>query len=245
MFRYINDIISKIQRLDKRLDDINVLTNKHWKEIRDDDRVITVIFTKNENTYRITEKGHVIKGKWEFLGNEKIEIEVDGESKLYKHKFHNDCILLLNLDGTLDFNLYIDEKIFNTSLNTIQKIDNYIEDLARNSLETKKNHTLQILSPGKDEFDPVEYPQIENELDKLKLELIDYPIENQDQILLSYLFNYSIKNEFIISNPKLCKDLTNDRLSITLIEKLLSVSIDNRAFQKNFIEYISKKIKTN
>jgi hypothetical protein len=188
MINYLSDLIPKFIRFDKKLDDITVLTNKHWIEVREDNRRLTLIFSKDPKVIRLSENGLISKGTWEYLGNNKIEIEVGGEAKLYQHKFHDDKILLLNLDSTDEYTLFIQEHDYFTLLNNSQEITNYISSIATaysTSRSAKVNAEITIRNNN--HFHEIDYPEIKTEIESLKKSLKNYPSTNQADILTHFL----------------------------------------------------------
>ena len=71
MKRFLSEILPSIRRLDKRLDDTAALINRHWVEIRDDDKIVRMFF-QNSNAFRVSINGIITRGTWEYLGDNKI-----------------------------------------------------------------------------------------------------------------------------------------------------------------------------
>jgi len=84
---YISDIIPRIQKFSQKLDNLTLLTNKHWVVIDEIDNNKNVYIFRQNNELLISQNGKVEKAKWEYLGNNSILIYRNSESYLFKHGF--------------------------------------------------------------------------------------------------------------------------------------------------------------
>jgi hypothetical protein len=63
MKTFILDIIPKIERFSKKLDNITVLTNKHWVFLEEElEKKIVYIFREKDNQLLISENGKISTG---------------------------------------------------------------------------------------------------------------------------------------------------------------------------------------
>jgi hypothetical protein len=92
MQTYIYDIIPSISRYSKQLNDETLLTSRHWV-------VIDEIANRKNRELLISTNGLVEKGKWDYLGNDKILIEQNGKAFLFRHGFFEDDFLALKIEG--------------------------------------------------------------------------------------------------------------------------------------------------
>ncbi len=128
MMKFIKDIIPKISRYSKKLDDVTTLTNQHWVYVdRNSTSKVVFIFRSNSDLL-ISVNGKVEKGKWTYLGNDYLLVERPNESHLYKHGFFDDTVLALKVDGTLDFAVFINETKIGKELNTLENVLNYLDN---------------------------------------------------------------------------------------------------------------------
>ena len=244
MLNYLSDLVPKFIRFDKKLDDITVLTNKHWIEVREDNRRLTLIFSKDPKVIRLSENGLISKGSWEYLGNNKIEIEIHGEAKLYQHKFHDDKILLLNLDGTQEYTLFIQEHDYHTLLNNSQKITNYITNISTESSKSRStNDFIELVIRNDKHFHELDYPEINLEIETLKQSLKNYPSNHQVDILISFLKYHSLKKEWVQINPVLCRDLTSGKITLKRISEFINLTLNKPNIQEQFLIYCERELK--
>lgn len=243
MLNYLSDLIPKFIRLNKKLDDITVLTNKHWIEFREDGRKVTLIFSQNPKIIRTSENGIIVKGSWEYLGNNKIEIELNGEANLYQHRFHDDKILLLNLDGTEKFTLFIQETEYVLFLNNYQKITNYIDKISSNFSSGSKSVSSLLKIKDENSFNEIDYPEIKSEIDVLKVRLKEYTSKYQVEILIHFLQNNSLKKEWVQINPIFCHDLVNNMLPINHISIFVQLCSNNSKLLELFMNYFTAEIR--
>lgn len=154
MMKFIKDIIPKISRYSKKLDDVTTLTNQHWVYIdRNSTSKVVFIFRSNSDLL-ISVNGKVEKGKWTYLGNDYLLVERPNENNLYKHGFFDDTVLALKVDGTLDFAVFINETKIGKELNTLENVLNYLDNkYIRYILQT--NEEINNVTVYTEDFNPV------------------------------------------------------------------------------------------
>ncbi len=128
MRTFIADIIPKIQRYSKKLDDLTKLTNQHWVSLGDINQNKKVFIFRQNNQLLISENGIVEKGSWEYLGNQSLLIDTKQESYLLKHGFFDENVIALKLDSTDSYAFFINETKYDKELNNINDIIRFLSD---------------------------------------------------------------------------------------------------------------------
>ena len=128
MKTFIADIIPKIQRFSKKLDDLTKLTNQHWVSLGDITNNKKVFIFRQNNQLLISENGIVEKGSWEYLGNQSLLIETKSESYLLKHGFFDENVIALKLDSTNSYAFFVNETKYNRELNNINDVIRFLSD---------------------------------------------------------------------------------------------------------------------
>jgi hypothetical protein len=138
MRTFIADIIPKIQRYSKQLDELTKLTNQHWVSLNDITKSKRVFIFRPNNQLIISENGIVERGSWEYLGNQSLLLETKAESYLLKHGFFDENVIALKLDSTNNYAFFINETKYNNELNNIYDILKFLEEkyLTNNSTST-------------------------------------------------------------------------------------------------------------
>ena len=247
MRTFISDIIPRLQRFSSKLDNNSALTNKNWVLLSDEpDKKVVYIFSEKESLLRIAENGKIRKGKWDNLGNNSIEIEIDNEAMLFKHAFVDDNLLALKLDGTEEFAILINEPNYDKFLNSIDKLNSFLEDkYLRQTTESFTSLPKQIgniiINPEQ-EFNPNDFPGLKIELEILKRKLEIYPKQNVADIIISFTKEHSLKNELFMINPVFSKDIVNQVIGLKQIEMLFDASNSNITFQDHFQNFIRQEL---
>lgn len=127
MRTFIADIIPRIQKFSKKLDDLTNLTNQHWVSLGDITQVKRVFIFRGNNELIISENGKAEKGSWEYLGNQSLLIETKNESLLLKHGFFDENIIALKLDSTDSYAFFVNETKYNKELNSIEDVLKFLE----------------------------------------------------------------------------------------------------------------------
>lgn len=142
MKTYITDILPKIQKFSKDLDDLTLLTNQHWVVIDEINTVKIIYYFKTNNELLISRNGIVEKGKWELLSNNSIIIDKENQSYLFKHGFLDKNILALKIDTKEEYVFLINENKYNGNLNSFNKIIDFLNKQYPNQKEKNKSNVL-------------------------------------------------------------------------------------------------------
>lgn len=128
MKTYIASIIPKINKFSRKLDDVALLTEKHWIVIDELSNSKYVYIFRNNSELLISRNGLVEKGKWEYLGNNSILIENNDGVFLFRHGFFDSNILALKIDGKEEYAFLINETLFDKYLNSIEAILKFLKN---------------------------------------------------------------------------------------------------------------------
>ena len=126
MQTFIADIIPKLQRFSKKLDDLSLLTNQHWVVLDELGKSKNVYIFRSSNELLISANGKVEKGKWEYLGNSSLLIDRKDESYLFKHGFFDENVMALKIDGKEEYAILVNENRFEGELNSVEKVTNFL-----------------------------------------------------------------------------------------------------------------------
>jgi len=146
MKTYFSDIVPRIKRFSKELDNQTLLTNQHWVVIDDIDKSKNVYIFRPNNELLISQNGKIEKAKWEYLGHNSLLIDRKDESFLFKHGFFDENILALKVDSNDDNDKYaflVNETKFDKELNSSSSV---IEFLNRKYIEP---HNIEGIQAGK------------------------------------------------------------------------------------------------
>ncbi len=163
MKTFIADIIPKIQRFSKKLDDLTLLTNNHWVSLSDILNSKTVYIFRPNNQLLVSENGLVQKGTWEYLGNQSLLLDTNSQSYLLKQGFFDENVLALKLDSSDQFAFFVNETNFDRELNNINDV---LEFLTNKYLRNNNNSgSSKIKFTKKDKLGNVILPRyLEGEL---------------------------------------------------------------------------------
>lgn len=175
MKTYLTDIIPKIQRYSKKIDDLTKLTNQHWVVVDELIGSKTIYIFRSNHELLISHDGRVERAKWEYLGNDSLLIDRKDEIYLFKHGFLDENILALKLDSSNEYAFLVNENNYKGELNSLSNI---IDFLTKKYLTKQRSNPLTEsvkLSPKlKEEPKKIEPRIIELKTDKGKLKIITY-----------------------------------------------------------------------
>lgn len=151
MKSYILDIIPKIQRFSRKLDDTSNLLGHHWVLFDDSlNETKTVFIFRAQNELIIAKNGIIEKARWDYLGNDSIILETQENSFLMKHGFLDEKILALKRDSFNDFSIFINESKANQEFNSIEHIVSFLDKTYLLSIvnnDTWQQGNIQFLNP--------------------------------------------------------------------------------------------------
>ena len=115
MKTYFSNIIPKIRKYSKKLDDLTLLKNQNWVLIDDSNNIKNVFIFRDNNQIIISKNGIAKKERWEHLGGNNLLIDIDDESYLFKHAFLDENIFALKLDSKTEFVFLINESKYESN----------------------------------------------------------------------------------------------------------------------------------
>ncbi len=123
---YLADIIPKIQRFSKQLDNLTLLTNQHWVVIDGILEGKSVYIFRPNGELLISTNGEVEKARWELLGQNSILVDMKHKSYLFKHGFFDENVLALKIDGREEYAFLLNENRYSGELNTSEHVIDYL-----------------------------------------------------------------------------------------------------------------------
>lgn len=126
MITYFLDLIPKLQKFSKKLDDLTFLTNQHWVVVDEISNSKIVYIFRTNNELLISHNGKVEKANWEYLGNNSLLIDKNEESFLFKHGFLDENVLALKVDSKNQYAFLVNENKYDGELNSIDKIADFL-----------------------------------------------------------------------------------------------------------------------
>ena len=148
MQTFIADIIPKLQKFSKKLDDLSLLTNQHWVVLDELTKSKKVYIFRSNNELLISSNGKVEKGKWEYLGNNSLLIDKQDESFLFKHGFFDENVMALKIDGKEEYALLVNENRFDGELNSKEKVLEFLSIRYLNLTGSNfSNQQIQLIEP--------------------------------------------------------------------------------------------------
>lgn len=126
MKTFVFDLIPKIKRYSKELNDLTLLKNKNWVAVNELDNQKTVYIFDKKDRLIVSNSGEVTLGEWSYLNNNSVLISLGSSSFLLNHGFLDDVFLILNQDGTDKYALFVNENEFTKELISIEGVQNYL-----------------------------------------------------------------------------------------------------------------------
>lgn len=129
MKTFVADIIPKIQRFSRQLDDLTLLTNQHWVSLGEINHLKKVFIFRANKQLLISIHGMVEKCSWEYLGNQSILVENNEGTYLMRQGFFDENVLALKLDnGANEYAFFVNESKYQKELNTITDVLKFLEE---------------------------------------------------------------------------------------------------------------------
>ncbi len=91
-------------------------------------------------------------------------------------------------------------------------------------------------------FNPYNYPIVRDELQEIFKATGSFSARDKQYIIISFLKNHSLKNEWIRAHPELTSLFTEQQFATSHIEALFDSCKDNLPFMHSFEDYIRNNI---
>ena len=89
-----------------------------------------------------------------------------------------------------------------------------------------------------EQFNGDNCPKVMSELNALQEGMALLPRINKDDIIISFLKNHSISNEWIESNPEVAKEMSTSSFAVSELEAYFEGCKDNKSFLTDFEKMI-------
>jgi hypothetical protein len=99
------------------------------------------------------------------------------------------------------------------------------------------NYTIGL----KDQFDPLNYPLVNDEIRIINEKSEVVPLHFKAEIIISFVKNHSLQNNWIAANPGLTELVTSHTLLTGSIESLFDSSRNNPVFRQDLEVYLKEK----
>jgi hypothetical protein len=93
-----------------------------------------------------------------------------------------------------------------------------------------------------DKFRPDDYPKVLNELEEITTRVAGLPGIHKGDIIISYLKDHSVKNDWMSANPALAALVTSSDLDTSNLKSLFECCQLNDPFAREFEEFIRKNV---
>ena len=129
MRTYIANIIPRIQRFSRRLNELTMLTNQHWVSIDHTTGNKTVYIFDSNGELDIFENGQGIdSGTWRLLDTNSLKLRLTTNTLLLRHGFFDENVIALKLDSTDQYAFFVNENKHHGELNTVEDIIIFLEE---------------------------------------------------------------------------------------------------------------------
>ena len=113
MKTYVLDIIPKIRKFSKKLDDLTNLKYKHWVLFDENKKEKVVYIFKSYNELLVLNNGKGSIERWEYIDDTSIQVTISDKIYLYRIGFLDEEILTLKLDSfNHEYSIFLDEEIW-------------------------------------------------------------------------------------------------------------------------------------
>lgn len=161
MKTYYLDVIQRIRRFSEQFNVSTTLCDKTWVVFNDTGEREVYIF-KPDGTIYITNDGVGIKGKWEWISeNKSLIINKDGNVIMLHPEFVDNTVLALTLDGTREMAFLIEQGDLDAfEAKTLTQLEQYFID--------KENHYISEEKNIREELESLREYKRKNEEESLK-----------------------------------------------------------------------------
>ncbi|ARV05987.1 hypothetical protein BTO04_04400 [Polaribacter sp. SA4-10] len=206
MKAYFSNVIPKIQQFSKKFDDLTLLKNQNWVLIDESNDTKNVFIFRDKNQVLISRNGKVKRENWEYIGENNLLIDIDGESYLFKHGFLDENIFALKMDSKDTYVFLINESKYGFEINSVADInefliENYLinkQQITNNQLSN--NYEIKKVKSKKAFFAPIRETFKVRFNDKLKGEIYVSKTSKKSYFIDSINYTSEMKRYYINSD---------------------------------------------
>lgn len=239
MKRFPLKSITRIKKHNLQLEVKSILLNNSWFVFSDTGEKIIFMFRSNSELL-IDINGKVSKGGWILIPHNDLFIDMGTEFYLYNIALVENQLLILNLKESNDYLILIEDGFMNQlALNSIDRIDNYLEniyiieaELEQRRIEKIRQETIRLEEEKKIQ------QQKTNEQERIKKEK-KFKIVALTFCLISFVLNiiYSLIISLIISHIALVIPIFNHINPISSFISIVVLFVPLPEFCAAFIAY--------
>lgn len=127
MNSYFSDIIPRIIRFSKKINDLTKLKYQKWVLINEIERTKIVFIFRDNNQLIVSKNGKVKIGRWEYLDENNLLIDYDEQCKLFLIGFLDENIFALKRDNNNKYIFFINETKYDSSeINSVSGINEFL-----------------------------------------------------------------------------------------------------------------------
>ena len=152
MKTYITNIFERIKNYSKKLDDITLLTNKHWVVFNENSLNKIVYIFQRSGVLLISVDGKITKSKWEYIGENSLMIDIKNDSYLFKQGFIDNNLLALKIDGIQEYAILFDENKINANLSKLSYLEEFIQNYYLINFYGNNNENQKLLTNNGNDF---------------------------------------------------------------------------------------------
>lgn len=161
MIDYLFSWIPKIQNFSGRLDSLSKIYNQPWVLINESNDSVKYLF-KEKGVLLVIKNGAVTEGTWELINfADSILLNVENKKELYNHKYIDEGLMILKLDGNsnnllvlandrvipnLDIQRYLDKKFPSNKVKQTKTIKPNIASKYLNTLKLYDGSNLHFIN---------------------------------------------------------------------------------------------------
>lgn len=233
MQQYLNNILPRLKRYTIQLNQIEYFIEKSWIKY-DIENYVEFTFERDKSLI-ISINGNTQTGSWNLLSTGKLHIiKPDGDELLSPEFLSEDIFILSKKNIAYSVQLFVNEKYISG-----QKIEEYVESAITN-YQKKADPLPYITINGNEEFKINNYPDLLDELKRLKISLEKYSLVNFKEIITSYAISHTLKANWNNENPALCKGLVEGKIEIRYLEHLFNASKENLKFKSQLLAFVNE-----
>lgn len=145
MKTFLSNIFPRLRKYSRKLDDLALLTNQHWVVLNDVSQIKMVYIFRENGRLIISRNGKAQIGKWEYLGQDSILLDLGEDAYLFRQGFFDENILALKVDSKNEYAILINETKFGRELNSIGAVTQFLEEnYLNNPFVNNKYNKYQI-----------------------------------------------------------------------------------------------------
>lgn len=141
MKNFLSDLIPRIQRYSRKLDELSLLQNQQWVSVNQQSEKAKTFIFRSSGELLVVNSGIVQRGTWEYLSTGCLLVSFSSTTLMLNHAFFDKNVLILNINSFENYSVFVNQSKEAATINSVDAVERY---LSRTYLNPELEHVRNL-----------------------------------------------------------------------------------------------------